>query len=196
MKKVLTILLTISLIAISTSCGFKQLSSLKECDFKFQKINSVSWAGIDFTKIGSDYNKLDVGTVAKCTKAIINKDFSLDVALNLNATNHGKQKAELVGFDYILYYASQKVGEGTSMNTNNIVIPANGGSTVIPVSFKFDFRDLVNIKKPVESAKTAVKLVGDIMKLGKEDTDFSVKVRAHIRRGNKVIKGTYITIRG
>ncbi|MCQ2280853.1 MAG: LEA type 2 family protein [Bacteroidales bacterium] len=196
MKKILTILLTISLIATSTSCGFRQLSSLKECDFKFQKVTGVSWAGIDFTKIGTDYNKLDVATVAKCTKAIVTKDFSLNVALNLTASNPGKQKAELTGFDYILYYENQKVGEGTSQNTSDIVIPGNGGSTVIPVSFKFDFRDLVDIKKPGESAKKAVKIIRDVTRVGKEDTDFSIKVRAHIRRGNKIVKGTYITIRG
>lgn len=194
MKKIFAIVLTVSLIIVSNSCGVRQLSSMKECDIKFQKVTSVTWAGIDFMKIGTDYNKLDLATITACTKALANKDFTLNVGLNMNAVNSGSKKAELTGFDYILYYDNKEVGSGSSTNTSDIVVPANGGSTVIPVNFKLDFDNLVNLKKPVSSVKNAIEFINDVRNIGKEETNFKMKVRAHVKVGKKIVKGTYVTI--
>lgn len=194
MKKILAIALTISLIFVTNSCGFRHLYSMKDCNFKFQKVTGVSWAGIDFMKIGTDYNKLDLSTITACTKALAKKDFTLNVALDMNAVNAGSQQAELTGFDYVLYYDNKEVGSGSSTNVTDIVVPAHGGSTVVPVNFKLDFDNLVNLKKPVSSVKNTIEFINDVQNLGKEDTKFKMKIRAHVRMGKKIVKGTYITI--
>lgn len=195
MKKFLTIALTIIMIAATQSCGMRQLSNFKECSFKLQKVTSVSWAGINFMTLGTDYKNLDAGTLLSCTQALLRKDFSLNVGLNLGATNPGRQPAQMVGFDYMLYYGGQLLGEGTSMNTNDIVVPANGGSTVIPISFKLDLADMAKVKKSDLGVEKIIAFISDVAKVGKQDTDFAVKIRPHLRMGKKIVKGVYITIR-
>ncbi len=195
MKKAFSILLVFSmLVVVLPSCGWRQLSTMKDCDFKFQKVTAVTWAGIDFMKIGTDYKNIDLATVAKFTKAIVNKDLALTVNLDVNAINRGSKQAELAGFDYILYYGGNKVGEGDSQNTKDISIAGHGGSMTIPVSFKLDCRGLVDLKKPAQAVEKVVNIVKDVSKVGKEDTDFSIKIRPHVRHGKKIINGTYITI--
>lgn len=195
MKKILPIFLTVILMFFSQSCGLMKMYNMTNCDFSFQRITGISWAGIDFMKNGFDYKLLDVSTIAKCTKAIVNKDFTINCALELKATNPGKKDAELEGFDYILYYGNDKVGDGMSTNKNKIVVPAKGGTTTIPMSFRVDLADLVDIKHPVQSGEKMVNIISDISKIGDGNTPFVVKLRPHFRIGNNIVNGPYFTIR-
>lgn len=195
MKKTFALFLTMALLLCSQSCGLMKMYNMANCDYSFQRLTGISWAGIDFMKKGFDYGSLDLGTVAKCTKAIVNKDFTINFNIELKATNPGRREAEIAGFDYILYYANEKVGDGVSMNKSNIVVPAKGGSTIIPVSFRLDLKDLVDVKHPVQSGEKVVNIIGDISKVGNGNTPFVVKVRPHIRVHGEIVKGPYFTIR-
>ena len=195
MKKIIPILFTGILLMFSQSCSMAKMYNMVNCDYSFHRLTGISWAGIDFMKKGFDYSALDLGTVAKCTKAIVNKDFTINFNIELKATNPGRREAEIAGFDYILYYANEKVGDGVSMNKSNIVVPAKGGSTIIPVSFRLDLKDLVDVKHPVQSGEKVVNIIGDISKVGNGNTPFVVKVRPHIRVHGEIVKGPYFTIR-
>lgn len=195
MKKILAISLTIFLVFCSQSCGLMKMYNMTNCDFSFHRVTGISWAGIDFMKNGFDYKLLDVSTIAKCTKAIVNKDFTVNCTLELKAVNPGKKDAELEGFDYILYYADEKLGDGVSTNKSKIVVPAKGGTTTIPMSFRVDLAELVDIKHPVQSGEKVVNIISDISKMGDGNTPFVVKLRPHFRIGNNIVNGPYFTIR-
>ena len=150
MKKILPIFLTVILMFFSQSCGLMKMYNMTNCDFSFQRITGISWAGIDFMKNG---------------------------------------------FDYILYYGNDKVGDGVSTNKNKIVVPAKGGTTTIPMSFRVDLADLVDIKHPVQSGEKMVNIISDISKMGDGNTPFVVKLRPHFRIGNNIVNGPYFTIR-
>ena len=172
-----------------------KMYNMVNCDFSFQRVTSISWAGIDFMKNGFDYTKFDFATIAKCTKAIVNKDFTINCNLEVKATNPSKKEAAIEGFDYILYYADEKLGDGTSTNQNKIVVAPKGGSTVIPISLRVNLADLVDVKNPVQSGEKVVNIISDISKLGSGNTPFMVKIRPHFRRGNDIVNGPYFTIR-
>ena len=195
MKRVLAISLTVCLLLISQSCGLMKMYNMTNCDFSFHRVTGISWAGIDFMNKGFDYSRLDFATITKCTKAIINKDFTIHCSLELKATNPTRKEAAIEGFDYILYYADEKLGDGVSTNKSKIVVPAKGGSTVIPISFRVNLADLVDIKHPVQSGEKMVNIIRDISKMGDGNTPFVVKLRPHFRRGNDIVKGPYFTIR-
>lgn len=195
MKKIIPISLTVLLMLFSQSCGLMKMYNMVNCDFSFHKVKGISWAGIDFMKNGFDYTKFDFATITKCTKAIVNKDFTVNCKLELKATNPSKKEAAIEGFDYILYYADEKLGDGTSTNQTKIVVPPKGGSTIIPVSFRVNLADLVDVKHPVQSGEKVVNIIGDISKLGSGNTPFMVKLRPHFRVGNNIVNGPYFTIR-
>ena len=194
MKKILTIILTCTLLMSSQSCGLLKMYNMTKCDFSFYRLSGISWAGIDFMQKGFDYSLLDLATIAKCTKAIANKDFVVNVALEMKSTNPEKRDAELVGFDYILYYGEDKLGDGVSTNKSKIVVPAHG-STIIPMSFRVNLADFVDVKHPVQSGEKIVNIIKDISKFGNGNTPFVVKIRPHFMVGKKEVNGPFFTIR-
>lgn len=196
MKRTISILLIATLLVGLTGCSIRKAANLANCNFTFDKVTGVTWAGVNFMKTGLDYKKLDAATLASCASALLRKDFALHVDLALKAVNPTRNEAGLAGFDYVLYYKDGKVGEGESTNNVDISIPANGGAVSIPVNFTLGFKDLVNLKHPVNSAENVLGLISDVAKVGKESTSFSVKIRPHVRMGNKVVKGSYIKIGG
>lgn len=193
MRKIISVFLFLALLVLVNGCGVQKLARLKECNFSFGKVTSVSWAGIDFTKVISDYKSLDLSSLAKVTRAVTSGDYKVRVGLTLNASNPNRKDAGLAGFDYILYYKNEKVGAGESLNSQDILIPANGERISIPLSLDVDFRDLVNLKQ-LKSAEGAFSLVNSILNIGKSNTDFQFKVRPHVRIGNQTVKSIYLNI--
>ena len=196
MKRSITYLVIFTLLVSMTGCSIRKATNMANCNFAFKEVTGVTWAGINFVKTGLDYKKLDASTLVSCASALARKDFALHVNLDLNASNPTKSSAGMAGFDYIIYYKGNKVGEGESLNEKDIDIPANGGKTVIPVDFTLNFKEILNIKKPLKSAENVIGLIADVAKMGKEETDISVKIRPHVRIANKVVKGTYLKVGG
>lgn len=196
MKRLFSIFCVAVVLVGFTGCGVRKAANLTNCDFSFDKITGVTWAGINFMKTGFDYKKLDAGTLANCASALVKKDFALHVDMNLKGVNPTKSPAGLAGFDYILYYKGNKVGEGESTNVTDIDIPSGGGSATIPVNFSVNFKDLVDMKHPLKSAENAVGFISDVAKLGKSNSNFTVKLRPHVRMGNRVMKTAFLNIGG
>ncbi len=195
MKRKGIVFLIACLLMVVNSCSVQKAVNMVNCDYSFQSISSVEWAGIDFMKVGSDFKNLDPSTIVSCITALTRKDFALRAVANVKATNPGKRDAALAGFDYILYYDGKQVGSGESANQSDIVVRSGGGSTIIPVGFKLELGNVVDIKQPKESVQNVIGIIKDVTKLGKEDTRFSVKIRPHIRTGNKVVNGTYFNLK-
>ncbi len=196
MKRFLSIVCVAAVLVGLTGCNVRKAVNLTNCDFSFDKVTGVTWAGINFLKTGLDYKKLDASTLASCASALVKKDFALHVDMDLKASNPTKNPAGLAGFDYVLYYKGNKVGEGESTNATDIDIPSRGGVTTIPLNFSVNFKDIVDLKHPLKSAENAVGFIADVAKLGKSNSNFSIRLRPHVRMGNSVMKTAYLKIGG
>ena len=192
-QKHLIIILTISLLTTLAACSLSRAMQMANCDYSFHRITGLSWAGINFGTTSTDQSKLGAGTLAKCAKAIANKDFTTTIGLTLEAKNPDKRVASIAGFDYVILYQNKQIASGVSINDADIVVPAHG-STIIPLNFTFDITDVVNFKS-LKAVENTLHFLGEVKKLGDNDTDFAIKIRPHIRVGKTVTKGAYIPIR-
>lgn len=191
-KHLITILI-ISLLTIFTACSLSRAAQMVNCDYSFHKITGLSWAGINFGTTSTEQSKLGASSLAKCAKAIANKDYTTTIGLSLEAKNPDKRVASIAGFDYVVLYQNKQIASGVSINDADIVVPAHG-STIIPLNFTINLADVISFNS-LKAVENTLHFLGEVKRLGDNDTDFAVKIRPHIRVGKTVTKGAYIPIR-
>ena len=192
-QKYFLIILIISLLSVFSACSLSRAVQMTNCDYSFHGITGLSWAGINFGTTSTDQSKLGAGTLAKCAKAIANKDYTTTIGITIEAKNPDKRVASIAGFDYVVLYQNKEIASGVSINKEDIVVPAHG-STIIPMNFSIDITDVINFKS-MKAVENTLHFLGEVKKLGDNDTDFAIKFRPHIRVGKTVTKGAYIPIR-
>ena len=192
-QKYFIIILITSLLTVLSACSLSRAMQMVNCDYSFHGITGLSWAGINFGTTSTDQSKLGAGTLAKCAKAIANKDYTTTIGITLEAKNPNKRVASIAGFDYVVLYQNKEIASGVSINKEDIVVPAHG-STIIPMNFSIDITEVVNFKS-LKAIENTLHFLGEVKKLGDNDTDFAIKLRPHIRVGKNVTKGAYIPIR-
>ena len=192
-QKHLIILLIISLLATFAACSLSRAVQMVNCDYSFHKITGLSWAGINFGTTSTEKSKMGASTLAKCAKAIANKDYTTTIGISLEAKNPDKRVASIAGFDYVVLYQNKEIASGVSINEADIVVPAHG-STIIPMNFTIDITDVINFQS-LKAVENTLHFLGEVKKLGDNDTEFAIKFRPHIRVGKTVTKGAYIPIR-
>ncbi len=192
-QKYSVILLIISLLITISACSLSRAVQMVNCDYSFHGITGLSWAGINFGTTSTDQSKMGAGTLAKCAKAIANKDYTTTIGITLEAKNPDKRVASIAGFDYVVLYQNKEIASGVSINKEDIVVPAHG-STIIPMNFSIDITEVVNFKS-LKAIENTLHFLGEVKKLGDNDTDFAIKLRPHIRVGKNVTKGACIPIR-
>lgn len=175
-----------------TYCTIQRAINIKNCTFDFGKLTGISWAGINFLTVGSE-TKLNPQQITKAASAISKGDFSVTVTAEILAHNPERGDAELAGFDYQFFYKETKIGEGNNTNNSAIVIPS-GQSSTIPVSLMISIQDWIKSDSPLRSAEEAVAFFNNLKKIGKSPTDFSIRLRPHLKVGNSTLKTTYIPI--
>ncbi|MBP5205294.1 MAG: LEA type 2 family protein [Bacteroidales bacterium] len=178
---------------VFSACSLSRAMQMVNCDYSFHGITGLSWAGINFGTTSTDQSKLGAGTLAKCAKAIANKDFTTTIGITLEAKNPDRRVASIAGFDYVVLYQNKEIASGVSINKEDIVVPAHG-STIIPMNFSIDITDVINFKS-LKAIENTLHFLGEVKKLGDNDTDFAIKIRPHIRVGKTVTKGAYIPIK-
>ena len=192
-QRLLIIILITSILTILSACTLSRAVQMVNCNYSFHKITGLSWAGINFGTTTTEQSKLGASTLAKCAKAVANKDFTTTIGISLEAKNPDKRVASIAGFDYVILYQNKEIASGVSINKEDIIVPAYG-STYIPLNFSIDISDVVNFKS-LKAVENTLHFLGEVKKLGDNDTDFAIKFRPHIRVGKAVTKGTYIPIR-
>ncbi len=192
-RNLIVILLSISLLAIVSSCSVSKAVQMANCDYSFQKITGLSWAGLNFGTTSTEKSSMSLSSLAKCTKAISEKDFKTTIGIAISADNPGKREAAIAGFDYVLMYNDKEIASGESINRTDIVVPAHG-STTIPLNFTIDISKVVDFSS-LKAIENTLHFLGEVKKLGDADTEFAIKLRPHIRIGDKVTKGPYIPIK-
>ena len=192
-QKYLIIILLISLLATFSACSLSRAMQMVNCDYSFHKITGISWAGINFGTTSTEQSKLGASSLAKCAKAIANKDYTTTIGISLEAKNPDKRVASIAGFDYVVLYQNKEIASGVSINQEDIVVPAHG-STIIPMNFTINLADVISFNS-LKAVENTLHFLGEVKKLGDNDTDFAIKIRPHIRVGKTVTKGAYIPIK-
>lgn len=191
MKKNITFLFLCFFIVAFSGCSIQKAMQMADCNYSFQNISKVSWAGIDFIKTGTDKKNLAL-QLFSIGQAISNKDYGVNVEFNLKAHNPNKKEAAIAGFDYILLYKGKQIGTGSSTNLKDIVV-LPGSFTTIPLSLQIDLGNVFNANN-VSGIDGTLKFLKDIIHLGSEKTDFSIKMRPIVRVGGTLLKTSYISI--
>lgn len=192
-QKHFVIILIISLLTTFAACTLSRAVQMVNCDYSFHKITGLSWAGINFGTTSTEKSKMNASSLAKCAKAIANKDYTTTIGISLEAKNPDKRVASIAGFDYVVLYQNKEIASGVSINQEDIVVPAHG-STIIPMNFTINLADVISFNS-LKAVENTLHFLGEVKKLGDNDTDFAIKIRPDIRVGKTVTKGAYIPIK-
>ncbi len=126
------------------------ITNLQRVEFKIGNVSNFSLAGLSIDKKSklSDFGLRDA---AKLTGAFAAKKLPANFTLGLNAKNPNdgtnsetKTKATITNIDWVLYIDDVKTINGVV--NDNIVVPASGQSTTIPLQMSMDLYDFFGNK--------------------------------------------------
>lgn len=167
----------------------QQMYNLVNCDFRVLSANNIYLAGINVQNYHSirDVSMMDV---AKLTAALTKPTFPLSFQLNLEGRNPNTTAAGLSKFDYILFIDDIQMTQGTI--TQNIMIPPNNGTALIPMQLTFDLKKVLQGKSADAMLNFGLNLSGT----GNKPTRILVKLKPSITVGTSVLQYPgYINVR-
>jgi LEA14-like dessication related protein len=171
------------------SCSYlKELSVLKECEFRVGTLENPMLAGVDISKIVTvkDYSLEQTG---KITKSILQGTLPLSFILNVEARNPNQKNASLNKLDYQAFIDNTQIAGGSI--EEHIIIPAGGGTATIPLKVETDILNLLK-KEPIN---TLLNYTLNLADNGKRPVRVNLKIKPWIAIGNKDVEYPgYITI--
>lgn len=138
MKKILALLM---MSLVLSSCDVmqqvQQMGMMTKCDFRLKTVESTNLAGVNIQQIQklSDLNFMDA---ARISAAMTGQQLPLTFTLNVEARNPNTSQASMQRIDWILLIDDIEMANGT--NTQQIVIPANQGTVLIPLQISTDLK--------------------------------------------------------
>ena len=192
MKRLLPVhvllLVTGCLMCLYTCSYLKELSALKDCEFRMGTIENPLLAGVDISKIVTtkDYSLEQTG---KITKSILQGTLPLTFILNVDVKNPNQKNASLNRLEYIAYIDETEVASGSM--EEHVVIPAGGGIATIPLKIETDILDLLK-KEPIN---TLLNYTLNLADSGNRPVRISAKIKPWLQIGNKDVEYPgYLTI--
>ena len=192
MKKIITLAswtFVLGSFFVFYSCSYlKELSALRDCEFRVGTMEKPLLAGVNISKIVTtkDYS---IDQTAKITKSILKGILPLSFVLNVEVKNPNKKNASLNRLEYLAYIDDVQVAAGAM--EEHVVIPPDGGIANIPLKVETDIFDLLK-KEPINTLLNyALNLADD----GDRPVRVSIKIKPWMQIGNKdrVYPG-YLTI--
>ena len=122
-----------SLMLLLSSCGIKKLKSLANCEFKLNKVNKITVAGVGLNPNGP--SNLSFGELLKISSAYSNGNIPVDVGALLDIKNPNSTMARMIKFDWKLNLKGKNIANGTV--NNEISVPKNSEVTT-ELATKFD----------------------------------------------------------
>ncbi len=184
----LCILVTCCLIWLCSCSYLKELSALKECEFRMGTLENPMLAGVDISKIVTtkDYSLEQTG---KITKSVLQGTLPLSFILNVEVKNPNLMNASMNKIEYQAFIDNTQVAAGSI--AEHIVIPAGGGIANIPVKVETDILDLLK-KEPIN---TLLNYTLNLADDGKRPVRVSLKIKPWIEIGSRDVEYPgYLTI--
>lgn len=137
-------ILLLAAFTLISGCGVKeqadQLQAMEKCRFEVVSADSVTIAGRDASRFLSK-GKLNLIEAPSLAMAFLQQRVPLKGILNLKITNPGSQEAGINNFEYKIFIKNTEIVTG--IIDQKITIPANGGSTMVPVKIDKDVYTLL-----------------------------------------------------
>ena len=166
----------------------QQAVNLTNCDFRIRSVQNITVAGVNVQNYKS-VNDLNVADLAKITKASLQNTFPLSLQLNLEGRNPNTSPAGLNRIDYILLIDNIQMTTGSL--AQSFTIPPNNGTTLIPLQFTVDLKQVLQGKSLDAIINFGFNLAG----VGNKPTRISIKLKPTIMIGPTQLQYPgYITV--
>lgn len=166
----------------------QQTYNLTKCDFRIQSVQNITLAGINVQNYKS-IKDLNIADGIKLTAAVAKSSFPLSLQLNLEGKNPNTTSAGLNKIDYILLIDDIQMTAGSV--DKSFTIPPNNGTTIIPMMFTFDLKQVLQGKSLDAILNFGFNLAG----VGNKPTRIKIKLKPSIRVGMTEIQYPgYLTV--
>lgn len=165
---------------ILMNCKPKEIKTFLKCEFKLQKIENISLAGVDIENVKSikDLNFLEA---AKITSASMSESLPMNFDLIILAKNPNKEKAAVNKLEWVAMVDNVKLLEG--IIDKPIEIEAGADSIPIVLKVNSDLKEVFN----KESAGSLIGLALNIVNKSSNETKITIKIKPFITIGKKNI---------
>jgi LEA14-like dessication related protein len=179
--KIRTTLIALVFSLTILSCDvLNQVLSFANCKYEIAGLAEPSIAGISLSNI-NNINNLNAISLLKLSSALLSGSLPMSITVNVNATNPNATKAEIEGLEWALDLENKTLFTGNV--GSRISIPANGGKTVIPLSFQVDIMDVLK----GESKDNILSFVQGVLDVGDASSKVSFKIKPSVMIGGQRI---------
>ncbi|MBW6492671.1 MAG: hypothetical protein K0B15_15920 [Lentimicrobium sp.] len=193
MKKLTSLSVILIITIFMSGCEIlnqaQQMTNLTKCEFRLSSVDQLRLAGVDIQQINqlSDLRLMDA---AKITAAAASGgSLPLNFTLNVEAKNPNTAMAGLNRLDWILLIDDIEMVSG--VNDQRVQIPANGGTTNIPLTIGINLKEALKGKSADAIANFGLNLAGT----GNRPTRITLKAKPTIMVGSQTISYPgYLTV--
>ncbi|HAH59745.1 MAG TPA: hypothetical protein DCL86_16510 [Bacteroidales bacterium] len=166
-----------------------QTASLARCEFRLKTVDQLKLAGVNIQQV-NQLSDLSLSDAARITTAIATGgSLPLTFTLNVEAKNPNSSLAGMNRLDWILLIDDIEMVSG--VNEDRLQIPANGGTSVLPLSIAINLKEALKGKSGEAIANFGLNLAG----AGNRPTRITLKAKPTvIVRGQSIAYPGYITI--
>ncbi|MDR3226404.1 MAG: LEA type 2 family protein [Prevotellaceae bacterium] len=187
MKKVKTFL-GLALCITLMSCAVMQSAlQIANCKYDVDGVVRPTVAGISLNNI-TNLNQINALDLIKITAAFASKNLPLSATINVKATNPGSVAATVQRLDWAIDLEQKEVLSGAINQA--ISVPANGGSTLIPVTVGIDLFQLFS----GETKDNLLNLAMSIANIGENSSKVSIRVRPTVVIAGQQVTAGFITL--
>jgi len=183
-------MLLIAIVSLSIySCKtLLSYANIFTCDFRMESLKNPALAGVDVKTI-KNVSDLGLVQIGKLTTAYASGNLPLSFVLNLESKNPNTSPATMAKFDWILKIDDVQMATGT--NSTQYIIPANNGTTMIPLTISINLLEVLK----GESKNTLLNFGLNLADAGGKPTRVSLQVKPTINLGTVPISYPgYITL--
>ena len=167
-----------NLISFNSCSYLKELSALKECEFRVGTLENPVLAGVDLKKVVT-VKDFSINQTGKITKSFLLGTLPLSFVLNVEAKNPNQINASLNRLEYLAFIDDVQIASGAM--EEHVVIPSGGGIANIPLKVETDVFNLLK-KEPLNSLLNWGLNLADE---GDRSVRISIKIKPWIHIGSK-----------
>lgn len=155
-------------------------TNILKCDFRMESLKNPTVANINVNSINS-FSDLSFIQAGKITTAFLGGNIPLEFTLNLEAKNPNTTEARMAQFDWIVKIDDVQIAVGT--NQSEYVIPANAGTTIMPLKISVNLLDVINN----ESKDALINFGLNLADASDKPTRVSVQIKPTVYVGNVAV---------
>jgi LEA14-like dessication related protein len=186
MRKLL--LLTAVALLLNACSMFSELVAFTKCEFRLQSLRQPEVCGINISQKSSwsDFSLMEGQIMAA---QLLQKRFPFEITVNVEARNPGSTMAAVNSIQWIAMLDELQLAQG--MVSERVEVPANGGTSTIPVRIRADLFDYLE----GGNARSMLDFALNLINAGKQSSQLSMKIKPSVLIGGQEIQyPDYFTI--